>query len=109
MPTRIWLGTSWANSPQPASSPAMAAEWPRKKRHQPPKRKSGNWKRLRPTRQRQRNNMAPDKQQVSAKGGSASGGKEVKAFARYIHTSPRKLRLVADMIKKHSVDEALQQ
>ncbi len=35
--------------------------------------------------------------------------KEVKAFARYIHVSPRKLRLVADLIRKSRVDEALEQ
>jgi large subunit ribosomal protein L22 len=34
---------------------------------------------------------------------------EVKAFARYIHTSPRKLRLVADVIRKARVDVALEQ
>lgn len=34
---------------------------------------------------------------------------EVKAVARYIHHSPRKLRLVSNLIQKHSVDEALQQ
>ncbi len=35
--------------------------------------------------------------------------KEVKAFARYIHVSPRKLRLVADMIRQTRVDVALEQ
>jgi large subunit ribosomal protein L22 len=35
--------------------------------------------------------------------------KEVKAYARYIHVSPRKLRLVADMVRKTSVDTALEQ
>lgn len=35
--------------------------------------------------------------------------KEVKAFARYIHVSPQKLRLLADMIRKSPVDQALQQ
>lgn len=35
--------------------------------------------------------------------------KEVKAFARYIHVSPRKLRLVADMVRKTNVDAALEQ
>jgi large subunit ribosomal protein L22 len=34
---------------------------------------------------------------------------EVKAFARYIHVSPRKLRLVADLVRKHQVDSALEQ
>src|SRR5690348_7211532 len=34
---------------------------------------------------------------------------EVKVFARYIHMSPRKLRLVADMIRNHAVDQALEQ
>lgn len=34
---------------------------------------------------------------------------EVKAFARYIHVSPRKLRLLADMIRKAPVDVALEQ
>ena len=34
---------------------------------------------------------------------------EVKAFARYIHVSPRKLRLVADLIRKTRVDAALEQ
>src|SRR3989344_4580590 len=34
---------------------------------------------------------------------------EVKAFARYIHVSPRKLRLVADMVRKTNVDQALEQ
>lgn len=35
--------------------------------------------------------------------------KEVKAFARYIHMSPRKLRLVADLVRKNNVDTALEQ
>lgn len=35
--------------------------------------------------------------------------KEVKAYARYIHVSPRKLRLVADLIRKTPVDVALEQ
>ena len=35
--------------------------------------------------------------------------KEVKAFARYIHVSPRKLRLVADLVRTNSVDTALEQ
>src|SRR3989338_2832429 len=35
--------------------------------------------------------------------------KEVKAFARYIHVSPRKLRLVADFVRTNSVDVALEQ
>ena len=35
--------------------------------------------------------------------------KEVKAFARYIHVAPRKLRLVANMIRLASVDVALEQ
>lgn len=34
---------------------------------------------------------------------------EVKAYARYIHMSPRKLRLVADMVRKARVDVALEQ
>jgi large subunit ribosomal protein L22 len=34
---------------------------------------------------------------------------EVKAFARFIHMSPRKLRLVADTIRKSRVDRALEQ
>jgi large subunit ribosomal protein L22 len=34
---------------------------------------------------------------------------EVKAFARYIHVSPQKLRLVADVIRKARVDVALEQ
>lgn len=34
---------------------------------------------------------------------------QVKAFARYIHTSPQKLRLVADVIRKSRVDAALEQ
>ncbi len=34
---------------------------------------------------------------------------EVKAFARYIHVSPRKLRLVADLIRRARVDVALEQ
>ena len=34
---------------------------------------------------------------------------EVKAFARYIHVSPRKLRLVADLIRRNPVDVALEQ
>jgi large subunit ribosomal protein L22 len=34
---------------------------------------------------------------------------EVKCFARYIHMSPRKLRLVADMIRNSNVAEALEQ
>lgn len=43
--------------------------------------------------------MAQDKQQI----------KEVKAFARYIHVSPRKLRLVANLIRQTPVDVALEQ
>src|SRR3989344_8452131 len=35
--------------------------------------------------------------------------REVKAHARYIHVSPRKLRLVADMVRQVSVDVALEQ
>jgi large subunit ribosomal protein L22 len=35
--------------------------------------------------------------------------KEVRAHARYIHVSPQKLRLVANMIRRSRVDEALQQ
>src|ERR1041385_2201427 len=35
--------------------------------------------------------------------------KEVKAFARYIHMSPRKLRLVADLVRLKQVDLALEQ
>ena len=35
--------------------------------------------------------------------------KEVKAFARHIHVSPRKLRLVADLIRQTPVDTALEQ
>jgi len=35
--------------------------------------------------------------------------KEVKAFARFIHMSPRKLRLVADLIRRARVDVALEQ
>jgi large subunit ribosomal protein L22 len=35
--------------------------------------------------------------------------KEVKAFARYIHVSPRKLRLVADLVRQTPVDVALEQ
>jgi large subunit ribosomal protein L22 len=35
--------------------------------------------------------------------------KEVKAFARYIHVSPRKLRLVADLVRRSPVDTALEQ
>lgn len=34
---------------------------------------------------------------------------EVKAFARHIHVGPRKLRLVADMIRSNPVDVALEQ
>ncbi|MBX4191310.1 MAG: 50S ribosomal protein L22 [Candidatus Doudnabacteria bacterium] len=34
---------------------------------------------------------------------------EVKAFARYIHVSPRKLRLVADLVRRMPVDAALEQ
>ena len=33
-------------------------------------------------------------------------GPEVKAIARYIRTAPRKLRLVADMIRGHKANEA---
>src|SRR5258708_1819000 len=43
--------------------------------------------------------MAEEKQQP----------KEVKAHARYIHVSPRKLRLVADLVRQHPVDQALEQ
>lgn len=35
--------------------------------------------------------------------------KEVKAFARYIHVSPQKLRLVANLIRRTPVDVALEQ
>jgi large subunit ribosomal protein L22 len=35
--------------------------------------------------------------------------KEVKAYARHIHMSPQKLRLVADLIRKTPVDTALEQ
>jgi large subunit ribosomal protein L22 len=35
--------------------------------------------------------------------------KEVKAFARFIHVSPRKLRLVADLVRRLQVDSALEQ
>lgn len=35
--------------------------------------------------------------------------KEVKAFARYIHVGPRKVRLLANMIRKGPVDQALEQ
>ncbi|MGE5297722.1 MAG: 50S ribosomal protein L22 [Acidobacteriaceae bacterium] len=35
--------------------------------------------------------------------------KEVKASARYIHVSPRKLRLVADVVRKGNVADALEQ
>ncbi|HYE22078.1 MAG TPA: 50S ribosomal protein L22 [Verrucomicrobiae bacterium] len=35
--------------------------------------------------------------------------KDVKAFARYIHVSPRKLRLVADLVRKSKVEDALEQ
>ena len=34
---------------------------------------------------------------------------EVKAFARYIHVSPRKLRLVADLVRSMQVSTALEQ
>jgi large subunit ribosomal protein L22 len=34
---------------------------------------------------------------------------EVKAFARYIHMSPQKLRLVADLVRKTRVEDALEQ
>jgi large subunit ribosomal protein L22 len=34
---------------------------------------------------------------------------EVKAYARYIHISPRKLRLVADLVRKARADVALEQ
>jgi large subunit ribosomal protein L22 len=34
---------------------------------------------------------------------------EAKAFARYIHVSPQKLRLVANLIRKSPVDVALEQ
>ncbi|MBX4187459.1 MAG: 50S ribosomal protein L22 [Candidatus Doudnabacteria bacterium] len=43
--------------------------------------------------------MAENKQPVT----------EVKAFARYIHVSPRKLRLVADLVRQQSVATALEQ
>lgn len=35
--------------------------------------------------------------------------KEVKAFARFVHVSPRKLRLVADLVRTSPVDVALEQ
>ncbi len=35
--------------------------------------------------------------------------KEVKAVARYIHVSPQKLRLVADLVRQTPVDVALEQ
>jgi large subunit ribosomal protein L22 len=53
--------------------------------------------------------MATEKATISGKAGSGSAGKEVKAFARYIHVSPRKLRLVADLIRQTPVDVALEQ
>lgn len=43
--------------------------------------------------------MTQDKSQI----------KEVKAFARYIHVSPRKLRLVANLVRQTPVDVALEQ
>jgi large subunit ribosomal protein L22 len=39
----------------------------------------------------------------------ASKIKQVKAFARYIHVSPRKLRLVADLVRQTRVEVALEQ
>src|SRR3990167_4485408 len=53
--------------------------------------------------------MAQDKKTISAGGGSASGRNEVKAFARFVHVSPRKLRLVADLVRTSPVDTALEQ
>ena len=53
--------------------------------------------------------MAQDKKTISAGGGSASGRNEVKAFARFVHVSPRKLRLVADLVRTSPVDVALEQ
>src|SRR6185436_11547780 len=35
--------------------------------------------------------------------------KEVKAFARHVHVSPRKLRLVADLVRQQNVEDALEQ
>ncbi len=35
--------------------------------------------------------------------------KQIKAFGRFIHMSPRKLRLVADLVRKTRVDAALEQ
>jgi large subunit ribosomal protein L22 len=43
------------------------------------------------------------------KSGPARGGQEVKAHARFVHASPQKLRLVADLIRRARVDKALEQ
>lgn len=43
------------------------------------------------------------------KNGTAASGQEVRAHARYIHASPQKLRLVADLIRRARVDKALEQ
>ena len=56
--------------------------------------------------------MAADTKKIRTKKGdrqSQPSNGEVKAIARYIRTAPRKLRLVADMIrgKKASEDSAL--
>src|ERR1041385_2751433 len=56
------------------------------------------------------NQKTAEKQRgVSAVGGSASGGKLVKASARFIQMSPQKLRLVANIIRNTPVDLALEQ
>ncbi len=51
--------------------------------------------------------MAQDKSKISKV--EATPAKEIKAFARYIHVSPRKLRLVADLVRNMQVDTALEQ
>ena len=47
--------------------------------------------------------MATEKQAVKTE------LKEVKAYARHVHMSPQKLRLVADLVRKTPVDAALEQ
>lgn len=56
--------------------------------------------------------MPNDKTKISGKAGSLpvrQARKEVKAFARYIHVSPRKLRLLADLVRRQRVEDALEQ
>lgn len=50
--------------------------------------------------------MAADKSKKQKSAPDAEPVKEVRAVAKYIHTAPRKLRLVADMIRGKKAGEA---